>query len=111
MVIARRPRWRVITFIAAPAQGHGRGFCDDCTLVAHLVRDEGVAGSNPATPTNEINDLADRLAYQTELGARNGARLAKKYLCFRRGLEKVPSAAYIFTSLRSTSGLQINVLC
>jgi hypothetical protein len=23
-------------------------------LVAHLVRDEGVAGSNPATPTNKI---------------------------------------------------------
>jgi hypothetical protein len=27
---------------------------------AHLVRDEGAAGSNPATPTNEINDLAIR---------------------------------------------------
>ena len=25
--------------------------------VAHLVRDEGVAGSNPATPTNQINHL------------------------------------------------------
>jgi hypothetical protein len=58
MVIARRPRWRVITFIAAPAQGHGRGFCDDCTLVAHLVRDEGVGSSNLPTPTNEINHLA-----------------------------------------------------
>ena len=23
----------------------------------HLVRDEGVAGSNPATPTNQINHL------------------------------------------------------
>jgi hypothetical protein len=23
-----------------------------CSLVAHLVRDEGVAGSNPATPTS-----------------------------------------------------------
>ena len=27
------------------------------SLVEHLVRDEGVAGSNPATPTNQINDL------------------------------------------------------
>jgi hypothetical protein len=26
-------------------------------VVAHLVRDEGVSGSNPATPTNKINDL------------------------------------------------------
>jgi hypothetical protein len=24
-------------------------------LVAHLVRDEGVAGSNPATPTAQLN--------------------------------------------------------
>ena len=33
------------------------------SLVAHLVRDEGVAGSNPATPTttscNEISRLGD----------------------------------------------------
>src|SRR5204863_7262360 len=28
------------------------------SLVEHLVRDEGVAGSNPATPTNHFNDLA-----------------------------------------------------
>lgn len=27
------------------------------SLVAHLVRDEGVAGSNPATPTNKFNSL------------------------------------------------------
>src|SRR5215469_2037676 len=27
-------------------------------LGAHLVRDEGVAGSNPATPTKGIKDLA-----------------------------------------------------
>jgi hypothetical protein len=26
----------------------------------HLVRDEGVAGSNPATPTTKIKDLVDR---------------------------------------------------
>src|SRR5215471_1629070 len=26
-----------------------------CQLVEHLVRDEGVAGSNPATPTNKIS--------------------------------------------------------
>ena len=31
------------------------------SLVAHLVRDEGVAGSNPATPTNFFNELANRL--------------------------------------------------
>ena len=27
------------------------------SLVAHFVRDEGVGGSNPLTPTNEINNL------------------------------------------------------
>jgi hypothetical protein len=31
----------------------------DSRQVAHLVRDEGVAGSNPATLTSEINDLAN----------------------------------------------------
>ena len=29
------------------------------SLVAHLVRDEGVVGSNPTTPTNQNNDLGD----------------------------------------------------
>jgi hypothetical protein len=32
----------------------------DGLTVAHLVRDEGVAGSNPATPTNEIKHLCRR---------------------------------------------------
>jgi hypothetical protein len=47
-----------------------------------MTRFCALQGSNPATPTNEIKDLSDRfdrLAYQTALGARNGARLAKKY--------------------------------
>ncbi|SRR6266446_5477982 len=49
-------------------------------MVEHLVRDEGVAGSNPATPTNRINhfDLAanasnrcaDRYAGRNPLCAR-----------------------------------------
>ena len=28
------------------------------SLVAHLVRDEGVGGSNPLTPTNDLKDLS-----------------------------------------------------
>jgi hypothetical protein len=32
------------------------------SLVEHLVRDEGVAGSNPATPTNKIRHIADQVA-------------------------------------------------
>ena len=27
------------------------------SLVEHLVRDQGVGGSNPLSPTNKINDL------------------------------------------------------
>ena len=41
----------------------------------HLVRDEGVAGSNPATPTNQINDLLRwdfrKISYGDSYGDRN----------------------------------------
>src|SRR5712672_2474520 len=43
--------------------------------VEHLVRDEGVAGSNPATPTNQINDLLRwvfrKISYGDSYGDRN----------------------------------------
>jgi hypothetical protein len=44
-------------------------------VVEHLVRDEGVAGSNPATPTNQINDLLRwgfrKISYGDSYGDRN----------------------------------------
>jgi hypothetical protein len=56
-------------------------------LVEHLVRDEGVAGSNPATPTNRINYFhlsadasnrrADKYAGRNPLCARRGQPLAR----------------------------------
>ena len=33
------------------------------SLEGHLVRDEGVAGSNPATPTNKTGTFCDRKSY------------------------------------------------
>ena len=33
------------------------GFGEWLSLVEHLVRDQGVGGSNPLSPTNKINNL------------------------------------------------------
>ena len=45
-------------------------------LGGHLVRDEGVAGSNPATPTNKIKDLRRRNFEAQACRDRNGDRNA-----------------------------------
>jgi hypothetical protein len=42
-------------------------------MAAHLVRDEGVAGSNPATPTIFLKAL---IAYGARYGERNALALA-----------------------------------
>jgi hypothetical protein len=44
------------------------------SLVEHLVRDEGVAGSNPATPTKNFKDLADLVPTFSLVGPRNRPR-------------------------------------
>src|SRR5712671_131445 len=41
------------------------------SLVEHLVRDEGVAGSNPATPTNHFKDLLRNNFWHQYCGDRN----------------------------------------
>src|SRR6266849_4941133 len=53
--------WLLLAALAAqPPQGY-KTACKDVgvwlSLVEHLVRDEGVAGSNPATPTKQFNHL------------------------------------------------------
>jgi hypothetical protein len=76
-----------IFYVARPSR---RGFCTNrfesefCSdaqkrgaqsVTTQLVRDEGVAGSNPATPTNQINDLLRwgfrKISYGDSYGDRN----------------------------------------
>ena len=42
------------------------------SLVEHLVRDQGVGGSNPLSPTNKINNLHRFLARLNSLGFPKG---------------------------------------
>ena len=44
------------------------------SLVEHLVRDEGVAGSNPATPTNKISHFLTSAAAPGKHADRNAGR-------------------------------------
>jgi hypothetical protein len=51
------------------------------SLVEHLVRDEGVAGSNPATPTNNIGHFSKFTSFGIDHADRYADRNGRVFFC------------------------------
>jgi hypothetical protein len=74
---------------------------DPLGLAAHLVRDEGVAGSNPAAPTNFLNTMITKGPDMgNETPCRRSSHSVRTRLC---GRSPSPPCSQVFQRVKSQS--------